>query len=146
MRDLSRDIMICQCRDETDNGVWEAKADRHQIGIADRRQVDQSIDTSTHMLDDTPIFERIEHIPSNALLNSLTHSKLATVLAENFFSSFFHFRLQTKRLHLFISGNSMSDFRQGSKGNCTDQMNAGSVISDTKNWLCFEDNKLVEYR
>ena len=77
--------MICQCKDKTDNGVWEAKANRHQIGIADRRQVNQSVDASARLLDDTAIFERIEHIPSNALLDSLTHSKLATVLAENLF-------------------------------------------------------------
>ncbi len=117
MWNLGCDVMIGQCGDETDNGVWEAKAHRNQIGVADWRQFHQPIDASAHLLDDALVPERIKHVTCDTVSDSLTHSKLATVLAEDFFRPFFHFWLQTNSLHLFASGNNMSDFSQEIKGN-----------------------------
>ncbi len=117
MRNLSRNVMIGQCGDKTDDDVRKAKAHRNQIGVADRRQFHQPIDPSAHLFDDALIPQRIEHIACDAVFDGLAHSKPATVLAKNFFRSFFHFRLQTKSPHLFSSGNNMSDFSQKLKGN-----------------------------
>ena len=44
-------------------------------------------------------------------------TKPATVPAKNFFRPFFHFRLQTKRLHLPTSGDNKFDFSLKMKGN-----------------------------
>ena len=96
MWNLGCDIMKSHCGDETDDCIWETKANRNQIWVGYRWQFHQSLNAPAHLFDDALISERIKHVACDPMLDSFAHSKLAAVLAEDFFRSFFHFDSRQK--------------------------------------------------
>lgn len=107
-RNLRRDVVEGQRRDETNDGVGKTKANRDQVWLAERWEFHQPVNAPADQLDDTSVSQGVERVGRDPVADGLAHAKQTAVLTKDLFGAFLHSKFQINRYHILITGNNIS--------------------------------------
>ena len=83
MRDLTRDLVERQSRDQTKYPFWYAECCRHQVGIAERREVCKPVQPTPESFQNPSIPHCVERARVDSATNSLHRAEHAATLPKD---------------------------------------------------------------